>query len=309
MDNQRMSSSLLVLSEADSSSVDTLKSLFNKLTDFNFEQLFILIHIENPNKYSINELIIQLSHIYNTTYDLKTQNKLSCSITVILENEEYDTHLASTSWSKLLYSSNVDINKIPKSYINHIFESDRICISLKKLQVTVKTNKNIHNLDSIFKEIPVVAVGGTFDHLHDGHKILLTTSAFLTKKTLIIGVTGHDLLKNKKYIEYLESYEKRVNQVKSFLYYVRPDIKPNIYEINDVCGPTAKIKNIDALVVSLESAKGAEFVNNTRLELGWNKLQVYTIGIVGNSDSETFENKLSSTEIRRNEYLKKLQNQ
>lgn len=304
-----MSSSLLVLSEADSLSVDTLTFLFNKLTDFNFEHLFILIHIENIEKYSINELIIQLSHIYNTSYDLTTQNKLFCSINVILENETYDAILASKSWSKLLYSSNVDINEIPKSYVDHISENDRICIPLQNPQVILKkNNKNIHNLDSKFKEIPVVAVGGTFDHLHDGHKILLTASAFLTKKTLIVGVTGHELLKNKKYLEYLESYEKRIDHVKSFLYYVRPDLKLNIYEINDVCGPTARLEDIDALVVSLESAKGADFVNNTRSKLGWKKLQVYTIGIVGNSDSETFENKLSSTEIRKNEYLKNHQN-
>ena len=37
---------------------------------------------------------------------------------------------------------------------------------------------------------PVVAVGGTFDHLHAGHKILLSMAAWITEKKLIIGVTG-----------------------------------------------------------------------------------------------------------------------
>ena len=35
-----------------------------------------------------------------------------------------------------------------------------------------------------------VAVGGTFDHLHAGHKILLTMTAWVTKKRLVCGVTG-----------------------------------------------------------------------------------------------------------------------
>lgn len=35
-----------------------------------------------------------------------------------------------------------------------------------------------------------VAVGGTFDHLHAGHKILLTMTALSTRKSLIVGVTG-----------------------------------------------------------------------------------------------------------------------
>ena len=37
---------------------------------------------------------------------------------------------------------------------------------------------------------PVVALGGTFDHLHAGHKILLAMGAWITKEKLIVGVTG-----------------------------------------------------------------------------------------------------------------------
>lgn len=35
----------------------------------------------------------------------------------------------------------------------------------------------------------VVALGGTFDHLHAGHKVLLTMGIFLAVKKLIIGVS------------------------------------------------------------------------------------------------------------------------
>ncbi len=37
---------------------------------------------------------------------------------------------------------------------------------------------------------PVVALGGTFDHLHAGHKILLSMAAWITQEKLIIGMTG-----------------------------------------------------------------------------------------------------------------------
>lgn len=37
---------------------------------------------------------------------------------------------------------------------------------------------------------PVSALGGTFDHLHAGHKILLTMAASITARKLIVGVTG-----------------------------------------------------------------------------------------------------------------------
>lgn len=36
----------------------------------------------------------------------------------------------------------------------------------------------------------VVALGGTFDHLHAGHKILLSMSAWIASKKVIVGITG-----------------------------------------------------------------------------------------------------------------------
>jgi pantetheine-phosphate adenylyltransferase len=37
---------------------------------------------------------------------------------------------------------------------------------------------------------PVAALGGTFDHLHAGHKILLAMAAWIARDKLIIGLTG-----------------------------------------------------------------------------------------------------------------------
>lgn len=40
------------------------------------------------------------------------------------------------------------------------------------------------------KTFPRVAVGGTFDHLHAGHKILLTMTALIATESMVVGVTG-----------------------------------------------------------------------------------------------------------------------
>ena len=40
------------------------------------------------------------------------------------------------------------------------------------------------------KTYRVVALGGTFDHLHVGHKILLSMAALIAKEKIIVGVTG-----------------------------------------------------------------------------------------------------------------------
>lgn len=72
----------------------------------------------------------------------------------------------------------------------------------------------------------VVAVGGTFDHLHAGHKLLLTATALLLQPRstpleaggrIIVGITGDALLQNKKYAEYLGSWKERQNDVVDFL--------------------------------------------------------------------------------------------
>lgn len=140
----------------------------------------------------------------------------------------------------------------------------------------------------------VVAVGGTFDHLHDGHKILLSVATFLSTEKLIVGVTDAELLKNKKYKEQLDSFEKRIQSTLKFLKLL--DLKSvEIFKIVDVCGPTGYVKDIDCLVLSQESSGGGEYVNNFRKSIGFKQLKVFTIDLIGG------ENKLSSTDLRKAE--------
>ncbi|KAH7402470.1 pantetheine-phosphate adenylyltransferase family protein-like protein [Pyrenochaeta sp. MPI-SDFR-AT-0127] len=189
-----------------------------------------------------------------------------------------------------------------------------------------------------------VAVGGTFDHLHIGHKLLLTMFAFmlgrrqvsaaaLTLSTLTVGITGDALLQNKKYAEYLESWKHRQESVHEFLsslvyFGASNDERIQIQEVNDPgpnghavhvsypsgltiryveiwdpFGPTITDKDISALVLSLETRSGGAAVNNKRKEQGWDPLEVFEVAVLDASEEdnvdETFQSKLSSTEIRR----------
>lgn len=160
-----------------------------------------------------------------------------------------------------------------------------------------------------FHQYPTSAVGGTFDHLHDGHKILLLMAAFVASKTVIVGVTGPKLLVKKKYAEVLEPLEKRVASVCSFLQKsLRSGVDFQIYQINDVCGPTGFVRDIDALIISEETALGAEFVNNYRAEHDFFPLKVVPVEVIGGDGSGNAENnwkgKLSSTDLREIEWKK-----
>ncbi|ODQ77759.1 hypothetical protein BABINDRAFT_40704 [Babjeviella inositovora NRRL Y-12698] len=159
-----------------------------------------------------------------------------------------------------------------------------------------------------------VAVGGTFDHLHEGHKILLSQSLFLARKTLIVGVTGPKLLVNKKYAEELESYEDRVRIIREFVARLLPKsgdrieaLSVDIYMIEDICGPTGYLEDIDALVISAETRAGGKFVNDFRLKKGMHSLSIVEIGVItpGGTQNEDFSTKLSSTAIRQRIHLKR----
>lgn len=186
-----------------------------------------------------------------------------------------------------------------------------------------------------------VAVGGTFDHLHIGHKLLLTMFAFVlgrrqqsdSPSVLTVGITGDALLVNKKFADQLESWKARQESTHDFLhsivYFGRPDDNriqvqevnepgPNGHavhisypfgltikyvEIWDPFGPTITDKDITALALSLETRGGGAAVNEKRKEQGWDPLEVYEVAVLDASEEdsvdETFQSKLSSTEIRR----------
>jgi phosphopantetheine adenylyltransferase len=190
------------------------------------------------------------------------------------------------------------------------------------------------------KEHHHVAVGGTFDHLHIGHKLLLTMTAFALDQTkaesvLTIGITGDELLKNKKYAEQLESWSARQTSVHRFLDAILSfapadaadpvveEVKnsgPNGHAVNikypnglsvrcveiwDPFGPTITEKEISALIISAETRAGGSAVNDKRTENGWPKLDVLEVDVLDSTETssassqQNFEGKLSSTEIRK----------
>ncbi|KAG9635089.1 hypothetical protein KCU69_g19760, partial [Aureobasidium melanogenum] len=165
------------------------------------------------------------------------------------------------------------------------------------------------------KEHHHVAVGGTFDHLHIGHKLLLTMTAFSVDQTqaesiVTIGITNDELLKNKKYAEQLESWSDRQASVHRFLDAILnfatadaadpvvEEVKepgPNGHavnvkypnglnvrcvEIGDPFGPTITEKDISALIISAETRAGGSAVNDKRTENGWAKLDVLEVDVL-----------------------------
>ena len=94
-----------------------------------------------------------------------------------------------------------------------------------------------------------VAVGGTFDHLHVGHKLLLTMTTLRLEpseprdskevgapRKLTIGITSDELLKKKKYREEMQDWDTRVAYVRDFVQSLQELETPS-----DLPKPTASI--------------------------------------------------------------------
>lgn len=191
---------------------------------------------------------------------------------------------------------------------NDVQWDDRINYKVKRLIQNVEAWREmrsreiletIGNFPHDHNKYTVTALGGTFDHLHDGHKILLTLAAFLTSDRLIIGLTEEELLKNKKFKDVLQDFDTRYENVVSFLNTFKPTLKIEIVPLKDVCGPTGTVPEIECLVVSRETVKGGEQVNQTRKERGMSQLEVYTVNVLGGKEEDGWKEKMSSTDIRR----------
>ncbi|KAJ8114536.1 hypothetical protein ONZ43_g4883 [Nemania bipapillata] len=190
------------------------------------------------------------------------------------------------------------------------------------------------------KTYPVVCLGGTFDHLHAGHKLLLTAATILLKvpetpttvpARVIIGITGDELLRRKKYAELVQPWDLRVANVIEFLAsllqlsrggWADPDVtkkddkvvarfRNGAVEIHcvvlrDAFGPTTAEEEMDVLVVSGETRSGGDAVNARRRDLGWHDLEIFEVDVLDAEDfindpaqmKKDFATKISSTAIR-----------
>ncbi len=140
----------------------------------------------------------------------------------------------------------------------------------------------------------LAGLGGTFDHLHEGHKLLINTALKVAEK-IVIGLTTDQLLKNKKYASKLENYKVRKKYIEEYIKSISNLNRVSIVELNDPYGPPAHEKKYEVLVASHETYTNAIEINNLRMERGLSPLIIVLIPILKDNNK-----KISSTNIRRN---------
>ncbi len=146
------------------------------------------------------------------------------------------------------------------------------------------------------KKFRKVAVGGTFDELHKGHRILLL-KAFDLGNCVLIGLCSDQFVRKLGKPHTTASYNERLKELQSFLSMLGVTERSEIVSLNDPFGPTITDKCIEAVVVSEETRTNAEKINNERMKKGLKSLKIISINMVPSEDCSP----ISTTRIRKGE--------
>ncbi|XP_031638702.1 bifunctional coenzyme A synthase [Contarinia nasturtii] len=144
-----------------------------------------------------------------------------------------------------------------------------------------------------------VVLGGTFDRLHVGHKMLLTEAALRARKRVIVGVTDVNMIQSKLLHELIQPVKTRISVVRDFLETIDNTLIYEVVPIQDSFGPTKTVPDLDVIIVSAETYRGGEKVNEIREANNLKKLQIHCIDIIElENNEEGKENKISSSNQR-----------
>ncbi|KZX10557.1 phosphopantetheine adenylyltransferase [Methanobrevibacter filiformis] len=145
------------------------------------------------------------------------------------------------------------------------------------------------------KQYKKIAVGGTFDRFHQGHRKLLETAFDLGEK-VVIGVTSDSFACVKGNVE---PCKKRMFNLNEFLN--KNNLSFHIARLDDPYGTAIYEEDFDAIVVSEETEPTAIEINKIRISNNMDPLDIIVISFVFADDGIP----ISSTRIRKGEIDKK----
>ena len=141
----------------------------------------------------------------------------------------------------------------------------------------------------------LVAMGGTFDVIHNGHMALLKKSFSISSK-IIIGLSSDQLaIKRGKSLD--NDYSKRFSLLESTIEKNFPNSSYEISKLENDFGPAVVEGSVKALVVSEETSTKGLHLNELRAERNLPSVEIVVVPMVLAEDGKA----ISSTRIKNSE--------
>ncbi|XP_046585240.1 bifunctional coenzyme A synthase-like [Haliotis rubra] len=234
------------------------------------------------------DIRVLLSHITNQDVKLATYALHKGYSLVILDNNPTSNELSKDrgfllEQVKSLFLTDADVDC-------HILDP----------QTSPTSSSGLSDEDPVLTTYKNVVLGGTFDRLHVGHKILLSEGCIFANKKLTIGISDGKMNDKKVVGELMEPLSVRTAAVEEFIKDVKPTIVPDAVTIYDVYGPTITEPDFQCIVLSDETQKGGAIVNTEREKRGMNRLGQVVIDLVAdNTHTPDEDDKISSSSLRK----------
>ena len=289
---------------------------------------------QHPQILNTIENIISLTHskvssliVFDIYFTNNDQFPLSLSYYQIILTYIYSLYSSQLSFNQhilirfpqlMSVKPNVNINSTLNIQYN---------ISNHNLSITNETNSNSFSflstettyppmLESIINSPNLIAnnikifsykricFAGSFDHFHNGHNILLQLSLMLSQNEIFIGVTSDEMIKHKGKECVLQNIEYRSEIISNIL---NLNGKSNSAEISiitiyDPISFAGIDKDLEVLVLTNETFKGGELVNNTRKQNKIKEVELIAINVIdycGRIENNNPQTKISSSIIRK----------
>jgi len=146
------------------------------------------------------------------------------------------------------------------------------------------------------RKFKIVAVGGTFDEFHKGHRFLLM-KAFEIADHVQIGLSSDRFVNKLSKPHLTATYDQRLNDLKNFLRKANLMERATIVPLDDPFGVTLSNGGLEAIVVSRETEPMALKINQKRAALGRNPLEIVAIDMIASENHFP----ISTTRIRSGE--------
>jgi len=138
-----------------------------------------------------------------------------------------------------------------------------------------------------------VALGGTFEPLHEGHKKLIDVAIKLGGKDVMIGITSDKMARTR--IRSVLPFKIRAENVRQYIM-KKYGFEPKIVKITNPFGKTLDV-DFEYLIVSPETYEMALKINEKREKMGKKKINIVKVDFVLAENGKP----ISSTRIKKGE--------